>query len=82
MAIGSQDLIFAAEIVLYLAAAVWSTRLAAIDARHRGRSPVLVCILVIVLFPLGAIAWLVFRPAPVETNNKSVDFNLDDRRIP
>ena len=63
----SDDLIFGAEIVLFLAAAGWSARLAALDARRRGKSPILVCILVVVFFPLGALAWLLFRPNRIET---------------
>ena len=35
------------------------------DARRRGKSPLLVSIAVIVFFPWGLIAWLLFRPGPV-----------------
>jgi hypothetical protein len=36
------------------------------DARRRGKSPVLVCVAAIVFFPWGLIAWLVFRPNPLD----------------
>jgi len=48
------------------------------DATRRGRSPALVCIAVIFFFPWGLIAWLVFRPDPVEPHTRP--FNLDDYR--
>jgi len=35
------------------------------DARRRGKSPLLVSIAVVVFFPWGLIAWLLFRPEPV-----------------
>ena len=36
-----------------------------LDARRRGKSPFLVCLLVFVSFPLGLILWLLFRPEPL-----------------
>jgi hypothetical protein len=36
------------------------------DARRRGKSPVLVCVAAIFFFPWGLIAWLVFRPNPLD----------------
>jgi hypothetical protein len=41
-------------------------RVIAKDARRRGKSPVLVVLLCLLSFPLGLIAWLVFRPQPAE----------------
>ncbi|MCC6586022.1 MAG: hypothetical protein IT168_04815 [Bryobacterales bacterium] len=35
---------------------------AASDARRRGKSPILVLIAVVLFFPFGLIAWLLFRP--------------------
>jgi hypothetical protein len=35
------------------------------DAKQRGKSPILVCLLVFCSFPLGLIVWLLFRPNPV-----------------
>lgn len=40
-------------------------RVIANDARRRGKSPVLVVLLCLLSFPLGLIAWLIFRPQPV-----------------
>jgi hypothetical protein len=40
-------------------------RVIANDARRRGKSPVLVVLLCLLSFPLGWIAWLIFRPQPV-----------------
>jgi hypothetical protein len=38
------------------------------DAKKRGKSPILVTVLVLCFFPLGLIVWLLFRPesAPQE----------------
>ena len=35
------------------------------DSKRRGLSPVLVFILVLSFFPIGLIAWLLFRPEPI-----------------
>ena len=51
---------------------VWT----ATDAEKRGKNPVLVCVFVIVTFPFGLLAWVLFRPP--ETPNKP--FNLQDYR--
>jgi len=51
--------------LLLILVVAWSARLAAVDARRRGKSPLLVCIIVIFFFPIGAIAWLLFRPSPI-----------------
>lgn len=34
------------------------------DARLRGKSPIFVVIAVMIFFPWGWIAWLIFRPQP------------------
>ena len=54
-------------------------RAIAIDARRRGKSPVLVILLVLCSFPLGFIAWLLFRPEPVGPGRPP--FRLEDRRV-
>ncbi len=47
-------------VVATVSTAVWASR----DARRRGKSPRWVFLLVLLLqFPFGLIAWLVFRPA-------------------
>lgn len=35
------------------------------DAKRRGKPPLLVSLLVFCSFPLGLLAWLIFRPEPV-----------------
>jgi hypothetical protein len=46
-------------LIVSLLYSIWSC---AIDARRRGRSPVLVAALVIFLFPFGLFIWLIARP--------------------
>lgn len=45
-----------------LAALVASVVMCAADAKRRGKSPWLVSLMVILFFPVGLMAWLVFRP--------------------
>ena len=48
-----------AAAVLLIANVIWAYR----DARERGRSGILVGLLVLLIpFPLGVIVWLIFRP--------------------
>ncbi len=49
------------------------------DARRRGKSPVLVMLLMLISFPLGLIVWLLFRPEPIEPDNEP--FDLRDHRV-
>ena len=51
------------------------------DAQRRGKSPVLVCIAVILCFPWGMIAWLLFRPEPVKRDGGHPPFRLDKHRL-
>jgi len=61
-------------IVLFIAA-IWCIFSWCInDARLRGKSPLLVLIAVIIFFPWGWIAWLLFRPPPI-TINEPFDFD-------
>jgi hypothetical protein len=48
------------------------------DAIERGKSPVLVCLLVFFSFPFGLVAWLVFRPETKTPTRRR--FNLEDYR--
>jgi hypothetical protein len=57
--------------VLY-ALGSWAVR----DALLRGKSPWLVLIAVVLFFPWGLVAWLAFRPDPVDSYRQ--DFNLSD----
>lgn len=54
-------------------------RATASDARRRGKSPLLVILLILISFPLGLIVWLLFRPEPIESD--SPPFRLKDHRI-
>jgi uncharacterized membrane protein YwaF len=49
------------------------------DARRRGKSPVLVTLLVLISFPLGLIVWRLFRPEPIDPQGPP--FRLKDYRI-
>ena len=51
------------------------------DARRRGKSPLLVTIAVILFFPWGPIAWLLFRPRPLDDPGEQRPFRLDDHRV-
>ena len=48
------------------------------DARRRGKSPLLVIIAVIFFFPFGLIAWILFRPEPL--NSRRGRFDLENYR--
>ena len=56
-----------------------------LDARRRGKSPFLVCLLVFVSFPLGLILWLLFRPEPLNGRRQEQEllfnFPLSDDEI-
>jgi len=54
--------------------ATWATR----DATRRGKSPILVFIAIVFFFPWGLIAWLVFRPDPIDPPDGK--FDLTDHR--
>jgi hypothetical protein len=45
-----------------LAALAASVVMCAADAKRRGKSPLVVSLMVILFFPVGLLAWLVFRP--------------------
>jgi len=50
------------------------------DALRRGKSPLLVSLACILFFPWGLIAWLLFRPKPIDPNSRG-GFNLDEYRV-
>jgi len=54
-------------------------RMTASDARNRGKSPLLVVLLVLISFPLGLIIWLLFRPEPIERDGPP--FRLKDHSM-
>ena len=53
-------------------------RWASQDARRRGKSPTLVCLVVVLFFPWGLFAWVAFRPDVQTSNGK---FDLDKYRL-
>ena len=64
-------------LVTILAAFCLLVRWAAADAIERGKSPWLVSLAVVLFFPWGLLAWLVFRPE----STKRPPFRLDDYRM-
>jgi hypothetical protein len=50
------------------------------DAKRRGKSPVLVALVIFLFFPLDWIAWLVFRPEPLDKGGAR-PFRLEDYRV-
>jgi hypothetical protein len=64
-------------LVTFLGLIVWGIMLAVNDAKRRGKSPVLVVIACILFFPWGLVAWVLFRPDPID----DVGFRLDDHRV-
>ena len=66
---------------LYLALLGLGIRWCGQDARNRGKSPVLVCLVVIFFFPLGLILWLLLRPPVCGPGQSSGSFSLDDYRV-
>jgi hypothetical protein len=75
------SLVSVAEILVIcgslLATLIYSIWACASDARRRGKSPLLVAVLVIVFFPIGLIIWLLVRP-PLSEIPKP--FKLGDHR--
>ena len=62
--------------VLALFLAPWSVK----DARLRGKSPLLVSLGVVLFFPWGLLAWLVFRPE-IKPTGHNRPFRLEDFRV-
>jgi hypothetical protein len=67
--------------LLFFVLLVLTIRACVTDARRRGKSPLLVAILVIFFFPLGLIAWLLFRPESQDGGSNSRQFRLKDHRV-
>lgn len=62
---------------LWISLIGWSGAYAYHDAKKRGKPPLLVCALVMLLFcPLSLLVWIALRPAIVRP-----PFNLDDYRV-
>lgn len=61
---------------LMVANVVWGFR----DGRRRGRSGILVAMLVLWTFPVGVLLWLLFRPDIVEEPDPSEDPDRELKR--
>jgi hypothetical protein len=57
-----ESMLFALLGFIFLIGAILLIKWAINDARRRRKSPLLVCVAVVLFFPLGWIAWLLFRP--------------------
>jgi len=69
-------------VALLVLIVLWITIKACVeDARRRGKSPLLVTIAAILFFPWGTIAWLLFRPDPLNPNGEQRQFRLEDYRV-
>jgi hypothetical protein len=64
---------FLAALVVYI---LWLSAWAIADAKLRGKSSWLVLMAVLLFFPWGLLAWLLFRPEPIEPNRPSPLFVL------
>jgi len=62
--------------VLALFLVPWSVA----DAKLRGKSALLVSLAVVVFFPWGLFAWLIFRPDLLDARRSKRPFRLDDYR--
>ena len=51
------------------------------DAKLRGKSPLVVSLAVVLFFPWGLFAWLVFRPQRVNSTGSKRPFRLEDHRV-
>jgi cytochrome c oxidase assembly factor CtaG len=60
---------------------VVAIRACAADARRRGKSPFLVTLVIVFFFPLGLIAWLLFRPEPLDAANAQRRFRLETHQV-
>ena len=76
------SILVATCVVLLVLTALWITiKLSLEDARRQGKSPLVVTAAVIFFFPWGPIAWLLFRPEPLNPSGGQREFRLDDYRV-
>jgi hypothetical protein len=54
-------------------------RFCARDARRRGKSPLWVVLAAVFFFPWGLIAWLIFRPQPLD--NRPLRLGPEDHQL-
>jgi uncharacterized membrane protein YhaH (DUF805 family) len=64
-------------VLCILAAMIATVRMCAKDARRRGKSPWLITLLVVAFFPLGFVAWIVFRPKIIKPDQSRLNFSPD-----
>jgi hypothetical protein len=64
-------------VLCILAAMIATVRMCAKDATRRGKSPWLITLLVVAFFPLGFVAWIVFRPKIIKPDQSRLDFSPD-----
>ncbi len=74
------NLIYFVVTALLLFTITFAIRACVIDAKRRGKSPLLVTLLM-VFFPLGLIIWLLFRPTPLSGEVEPRKFRLQDFRV-
>jgi len=76
------SVLVATSVALLVLTVLWITIKACVeDARRRGKSPLFVSIAVILFFPWGTVAWLLFRPEPLNPIGGQRQFRLDDYRV-
>ena len=76
-----RDVLVTIFIFLLIVVLGLTVRACVADARRRGKSPLLVTVAVILFFPWGLIAWLLFRPQPLDRIGGRRTFRLDDHRL-
>lgn len=67
--------------IILLTLLIFAVRICVQDALRRGKSPLLVCLIAIFFFPMGTIAWLLFRPEPTDSGGSPRPFRLRDHRV-
>jgi hypothetical protein len=75
------DLFSLLFLVALVALLFWLAKWAITDALARGKSAWLVLIAVVIFFPWGLVAWLVFRPDRIGPNKRRPEFRLEDYRV-
>ena len=77
--ISTTDYVLALCILLALVASVITC---ANDAKRRGRSPWLVSLMVVLLFPVGVLVWMAMRPKIAKNDDSKREFERENFRRP